>query len=160
MRPFAAREPGVAGAALAHRDVSVQLIVDGVHLADDTVRLVWNAAAGRAALVTDAIAGAGLGDGRYRLGPVDVEVRDGVARRSDGVLAGSVVTMDRSVRHLVALGVPLADALAAASTVPARIARRVELGSLAPGAAADVVVLDDALSVTRVLVAGDTAWTT
>src|SRR5205823_13405786 len=126
----------------------------GVHLADDTARLVWQAAPGRVALVSDAIAGAGLGDGRYRIGGVPVEVRDGIARREDGVLAGSTLTMIEAVRNLVALGAPLAGALAAATSVPARIARRPDLGRLDPGSRADVVVLNDRLEVERVLVGG------
>jgi N-acetylglucosamine-6-phosphate deacetylase len=134
--------------------VLVQVILDGVHLADDTARLVWQAAPGRVALVSDAIAAAGVGDGRYRIGGIPVEVRDGIARRDDGVLAGSTLTMIEAVRNLVALGAPLAGALSAASEVPARIAGRDDLGRLEPGAAADVVVLDDRLEVERVLVAG------
>jgi len=154
MRPFEPREPGLAGAALVCPEVLVQVILDGVHLADDTARLVWQAAPGRVALVSDAIAGAGVGDGTYRIGGILVEVRDGIARREDGVLAGSTLTMIEAVRNLVALGAPLAGALAAASEVPARIAGRDDLGKLEPGATADVVVLDDCLEVERVLVAG------
>ena len=154
MRPFAHRDPGIAGAALARDDVAVELILDGNHLAPETVRLAWRAAAGRVALVTDALAAAGVGDGTWHLGAVEVEVRDGVARRPNGVLAGSVLTMPRALRALVEAGAPLEAAAHAAGAVPARIARRPDLGSLAPGAAADVVVLDDALEVERVLVAG------
>jgi N-acetylglucosamine-6-phosphate deacetylase len=77
MRPFAAREPGLAGAALVTGDVVIQVILDGVHLADDTARLVWQAAGGRVALVTDAIAAAGAGDGSYQLAGVDFEIRGG-----------------------------------------------------------------------------------
>jgi N-acetylglucosamine-6-phosphate deacetylase len=157
MRPFAAREPGLAGAALMTSDVVVQIILDGVHLADDTARLVWQAAAGRVALVTDAIAAARAGDGSYTLAGVDFEVENGVARRADMVLAGSTVCMIDAVRNLVVLGAPLAAALAAASTVPARIAGRADLGSLAPGSVADVVVLDDRLEIMRVVVAGNDA---
>ena len=157
MRPFEAREPGLAGAALACADVAVQVILDGVHLADDTARLVWRAAAGRMALVTDAVSGAGVGDGSYRLGSVDVEIENGVVRRADSVLAGSTVTMIDAVRNLVALGAPLAGALAAASEVPARVAGRSDVGSLRPGAAADVLVLDDSLEIQRVLAAGEDA---
>ena len=157
MRPFAAREPGLAGAALVTGDVIVQVILDGVHLADDTARLVWQAAAGRVALVTDAIAAAGAGDGSYRLAGVDFEVENGVARSSDRVLAGSTVPMIEAVRNLVSLGAPVGLALAAATEVPARIAGRPELGTLAPGSAADVVVLDDSLEIVRVLVAGEEA---
>jgi len=157
MRPFEAREPGLAGAALACADVAVQVILDGVHLADDTARLVWRAAAGRMALVTDAVSGAGVGDGSYRLGSVDVEIENGVVRRADSVLAGSTVTMIDAVRNLVELGAPLAGALAAASEVPARVAGRSDVGNLRPGAAADVVVLDDSLEIQRVLAAGEDA---
>ena len=157
MRPFAAREPGLAGAALVAEDVVVQVILDGVHLADDTARLVWQAAAGRVAIVTDAIAAAHAGDGSYTLAGVDFEVEDGVARNADQVLAGSTVCMIDAVRNLVALGAPVEAALAAASLVPARIAGRPELASLAPGSDADVVVLDDSLEIERVLVRGEDA---
>ena len=157
MRPFAAREPGLAGAALVSNDVVVQVILDGVHLADDTARLVWQAASGRVAIVSDAIAAAGAGDGSYRLAGVDFEVENGVARRADSVLAGSTVPMIGAVRNLVALGATVEAALAAASEVPARVAGCAELGSLAPGSTADVVVLDDALEIVRVLVDGTDA---
>jgi N-acetylglucosamine-6-phosphate deacetylase len=155
MRPFTHRDPGVAGAALARPDVVVQIILDGAHLAADTVRLVWRAAAGRLALVTDAVAGAGVsGDGSYRLGEVAVEVRDGVVRRNDGVLAGSVLTMIDAVRNLHALGAPLEGALEAATFVPAQViganAGRIEIG-----APADVVVLSEELEIQRVLLGGE-----
>ena len=155
MRPFLAREPGLAGAALVASDVTVQVILDGVHLADDTARLVWQAAGGRVALVTDAIAAAGAGDGSYTLAGVDFEVENGIARRADRVLAGSTVSMIEAVRNLVGLGAPVASALAAAGRVPARIAGRPELGTLEPGSAADIVVLDDRLEIVRVLAAGE-----
>jgi N-acetylglucosamine-6-phosphate deacetylase len=157
MRPFAAREPGLAGAALVSDDVIVQVILDGVHLADDTARLVWQAAGGRVALVTDAIAAAAAGDGSYKLAGVDFEVENGIARRADRVLSGSTVPMIEAVRNLVALGAPLAEALAAATQIPARIAGRPELGTLRPGSAADIVILDDRLEVVRVLVRGEVA---
>ncbi|HZQ63863.1 MAG TPA: N-acetylglucosamine-6-phosphate deacetylase [Gaiellaceae bacterium] len=154
MRPFTHRDPGIAGAALARQDVAVQIILDGVHLAPDTVRVVWRAAAGRLALVTDAVAGAGASDGSYQLGDVAVEVRDGVVRRDDGVLAGSVLTMIEAVRNLHALGVPLEDALDAATRVPAGIVAA-DAGRIAVGAPADVVVLSEELDVERVLVGGE-----
>lgn len=154
MRPFGHRDPGLAGAALTRSDVVVQVIADGVHLAAETVKLVAQAAPGRVALVTDAMAGAGLGDGSFALGGVQVEVQNGVARRADGVLAGSVVTMIDAVRRLHALGTPLEDVLAAASTVPARVLGRDDVGVLRPGARADVVVLGDDLRVEQVLVGG------
>ena len=135
MRPFGHRDPGIAGAALVREDVTVQLIVDGQHLADETVRLVWRAAPGRVALVSDAVAWS--------------------PRRPDGMLAGSVQPLIGGMRRLHALGVPLPDAVGAVTSVPARIARQPELGSLRPGSRADVVVLDDALEIVRVLVDGE-----
>jgi N-acetylglucosamine-6-phosphate deacetylase len=97
MRPFRHRDPGIAGAALARPDVIVQLILDGNHVAPETARIVWSVAGGRMALVTDAIAAAGAGDGRFVLADVEVNVTNGVARRGDGVLAGSAVTMIEAV---------------------------------------------------------------
>ena len=153
MRPFAHRDPGLAGAALARDDVVVQVILDGHHLADETARVVWKAAAGRVALVTDAMAATGVGDGRYRLGGVDVEVRDGVARREDGVLAGSVTTMLEGIRNLHSLGAALPEAIAAATSVPARLTGRIA-GVLRAGGDADIVVLDDRLEIRAVFVGG------
>jgi N-acetylglucosamine-6-phosphate deacetylase len=154
MRPFRHRDPGIAGAALARDDVVVQIILDGVHLADETARVVWKAAAGRVALVTDAIAGAGLGDGSYRVGGRDIEIRDGVARGTGDVLAGSTLTMLEAVRNLHALGAPFEAAIEAATEVPARVLRLPAVGRLAVGLPADIVVLNDELELERVLVGG------
>jgi N-acetylglucosamine-6-phosphate deacetylase len=156
MRPFRSRDPGVVGAALTRRDVSVQMIVDGHHLADETVRLVWASAAGRVALVTDATAAAGGDPGSYQLGDVEIELVDGgVPVREDGVFAGTVLTMLEAVRNLHALGIPFEEAVGAATTVPARIIGRTDLGALEPGGPADIVVLDDRLDVVRVLCGGE-----
>ena len=134
----------------------MQAIVDGIHLDPDIVRLLWNVAAGRFALVTDAIAGAGIGDGTYALGETEIVVADDVVRREDGVLAGSALTMPQAVRNLVEVGVPLEHALAAASTVPARVLGLTHVGRLAPGGPADVVILDDSLEVVQTIVGGET----
>ena len=108
MRPLLSRDPGVAGVALTRPDVVVKMIVDGHHLARETVQLVWACAAGRVALITDAMAGAGAGGGTFRFGEVEVEVEAGAAPMlEDGTLAGSVLTMIDAVRNLHALGVPL-----------------------------------------------------
>jgi N-acetylglucosamine-6-phosphate deacetylase len=154
MRPLRHRDPGIAGAALAREDVVVQVILDGVHLAPETARLVWRAAAGRVVLVTDAVSGAGVQDGSYSLGGFEVKIRDGVVRGPDGQLAGSVLTMIEAVRNLHALGVPLSQALEAASTVPARVLGLTDVGRLELGAPADVVVVDDNLQIERVIVGG------
>jgi N-acetylglucosamine-6-phosphate deacetylase len=154
MRPFTHRDPGIAGAALARTDVIVQVILDDIHLAPETARMVWNAAGGRVALVTDAIAGAGLADGTFRLGGFEIEVRDGVARGPGGALAGSTLTMIEAIRNLCALDVPLARAVEAATEVPARVLRQPAVGRIAPGLPADVVVLTEELEIERVLVEG------
>lgn len=154
MRPFHHRDPGIAGAALARPDVVVQLILDWVHVAPVTAAMVWQAAQGRVALVTDAVAGAALDDGNYRLGDLDVEIEDGVARGPTGALAGSTLTMIDAVRNLHSLGVPLADAIGAATEVPARVLRLPAVGRIAVGLPADVVVLGDDLAIERVLVEG------
>jgi N-acetylglucosamine-6-phosphate deacetylase len=155
MRPFLHRDPGIVGAALARDDVIVQLILDGIHLAPETVLTVWRAAAGRLALVTDAITAAGGTDGSYSFGGLDVEVNDGAVRGPDGVLAGSVLTMLEAVRNFHALGVPLAEAVSAATTIPARVLGLPEVGRLAPGVSADIVILDDRIEIERVLVGGE-----
>jgi N-acetylglucosamine-6-phosphate deacetylase len=154
MRPLRQRDPGVVGAALAREDVVVQLIVDGVHLAPEVVKIVLGAARGRVALVTDATAGAGLSDGTYALGEVEVVVRNGSVRRPDGVLAGSALTMIEAVRNVHGLGATLDEALAAATEVPARVVGATDVGRLVVGASADLVVLNDRLEIDRVLVGG------
>ncbi len=154
MRPLVPRDPGIALAALSREDVTVQLIADLQHVAADAVLVAWRAARGRLALVTDAVAATAMGDGDFVLAGRPLTSAGGVVRGPEGQLAGSVLTMIDAVRNLHGLGVPLAEALTAASTVPARIARRPDLGRLAPGAPADIVVLDDELEITRVLVAG------
>jgi N-acetylglucosamine-6-phosphate deacetylase len=155
MRPFLHRDPGIVGAALARDDVIVQLILDGVHLASETATVVWRAAPGRVALVTDSITAAGESDGASSLGSVDVQVHDGTVRDPNGVLAGSVLTMIEAVRNLHALDVPLVEAVGAATVVPARVLGIPELGRLDAGLPADIVILDDNLEIERVLVAGD-----
>jgi N-acetylglucosamine-6-phosphate deacetylase len=155
MRPFLHRDPGIVGAALARDDVIVWVIVDGIHLAPETVRVTWHAARERLALVTDAITGAGVADGSYSLGNLDVQVHEGTVRGPDGVLAGSVLTMDEAVRNLHALGVPFEEAIAAATTTPARVLGDPELGRIDVGLPADLVILNEGLEIERVLVGGE-----
>jgi len=157
MRPGTPQDPGIAEAALARSDVVVQLIVDHHHVAPDAVRAAWRKAAGRLALVTDAVAAAGMGDGEFRLGSQTLVAEGGVVRGGTGRLAGSTLSMVQAVRNLHGLGVPLEDALGAASAVPARVAGRPDLGRLHPGDPADLIVLDDRLEIQRVLVGGAAA---
>jgi N-acetylglucosamine-6-phosphate deacetylase len=155
MRRPTPRDPGIAFAALGRDDVFVTLIVDGRHLADDTVRTAWRAAGDRVALISDAVAAAGAPDGDYTLGgTVPVHSEGGTVRTADGALAGSTLSMLDAVRNAHALGVPLAAALRAATEVPARMARRPDLGRLELGARADLVLIDDSLALRQAFLEG------
>jgi len=160
MRPLHHREPGTVG-ALLDSTAAVEVIADGVHLHPAVLRTAFASAPGRCILVTDAMAAAGAPDGDYRLGPMEIEVRVGVARLADGTgsgaIAGSTLTMDAAVRYAVrTAGLPLLDVVHAASTTPAATWGLDEVGALAPGRRADLVVLDAGLDVVRVMRAG--AW--
>ncbi len=154
MRPFHHRDPGVSGVALARDDVTVMLVGDGVHVAPDVVLAVWRAARGRLALVSDAVAAAAHGGGTTSLGDLEIVVTDGVPRLADGTLAGSARPLAWGLRLLVELGVPVVEAVDAVTTAPARLLGRADVGVLRIGAAADLVVLDDAFAVERVVVGG------
>lgn len=157
MRPLHHREPGLAGAAISDDDVYVEAIADGVHLHPAVVRQVLTTAGRRVVLVTDAMAAAGAPDGRYRLGPLDVDVVDGVARLTHGgAIAGSTLTLDAAVRYAVTqAGVPVADAVRAATLAPARVLRLDDRGRIKPGCRADLVTLGPDLHVRAVLDAGE-----
>ncbi|MEV0152690.1 N-acetylglucosamine-6-phosphate deacetylase [Micromonospora sp. NPDC050686] len=158
MRPMHHREPGPVVALLEAPNVVCELVADGVHLHDGTLTFAA-ATAGpeRAALITDAMAAAGMPDGEYELGGQAVTVADGVARLArDGAIAGSTLTMDAALRHAVAAGVPMADAVRMVATTPARaIGLGDKVGALHVGLRADLVVLDDDLNVVRVMRAGE-----
>jgi N-acetylglucosamine-6-phosphate deacetylase len=152
------RNLGTVGAALSREEVVCELVNDGVHLRPEVVRLVFQAAgARRVALVTDSIAAAGMADGDYDFGRVPLRVRGGIARLVDGrTIAGSTLTMDAALRRAVQeVGIPMEDAVTAASSTPARaIGIGGRTGSIEPGKAADLVVLDDDLEVVAVMAAG------
>jgi N-acetylglucosamine-6-phosphate deacetylase len=144
----------VAGVALSRDDVVVQLIADGVHVAPEALLTAWRAARDRIVLVSDAISAAGLGDGHYSIGGIEVTVERGVSRTRDGTLAGAVRPLGWGLRLLVELGVPVVEAVATVTTTPARLLGRADVGVLRPGAPADLVVLDDDFAVERVYRAG------
>lgn len=154
MRPVHHREPGVITAALTDERVAVELINDGVHLHPAIVRDAFaRAGADRVTLVTDAMTAAGAADGEYDLGGQRVVVTDGVARLGGGgAIAGSTLTMDVALRRTVRdAGVSVVDAARAAATTPARVLGLDDVGAIEPGRLADFVVLNDDLSVRRVM---------
>jgi N-acetylglucosamine-6-phosphate deacetylase len=159
------RQPGPVVAAIRDERVTAELVLDGVHVHPDVARLLLDAAAGRVALITDAMAAAGAADGLYRLGSLDVAVVDGVARLAGpdsasggapGAIAGSTLTLDRALRLATRrCGLSLRSAVTALTWVPARVlGLEGRLGRLAPGYAADAVLLDEACEVRMVWGAG------
>jgi N-acetylglucosamine-6-phosphate deacetylase len=153
------REPGPVYALLGSPHVVCELIADGVHLHAGTLRFATGVTGpDRATLITDAMAAAGMADGEYELGDQPVTVADGVARLAgSGAIAGSTLTMDAALRHAVAAGVSMLDAVTMAATTPAGILGLTDRGVIAPGKRADLVVLDDDLRVRKVMRAG--RWT-
>ena len=156
MGALSARSPGTAGAVLANSTLMAGIIVDGLHVDPAMVAVAWRALGpGRVFLVTDAIAALGLPGGPFRIGDTDVLVDETGVHTVDGVLAGSVLRMDAAVRNLVAFtGCSIDDAVAAASTTPARLLGRHDIGVIEPGAYGDVVLLDDTDHVVATVVGG------
>ncbi|KQR53902.1 N-acetylglucosamine-6-phosphate deacetylase [Leifsonia sp. Leaf336] len=147
------RSPGPVAAATRTPGVTVEVINDGVHVHPEVVRMAFAAAPGRVALITDAMAAAGEADGDYFLGSLQVQVRGGVARLSDGgSIAGSTLTQDAALRRAVQeVGVSVEEAVLALTGTPAAaIGRADDLGRLAPGYSADAVLLDDDFRVLQV----------
>jgi N-acetylglucosamine-6-phosphate deacetylase len=157
MRPPHHREPGPVFALLAAPEVVCEFVADGFHLHDGTLAFAAGATGpGRAALVTDAVAAAGMADGDYELGGQSVVVTERAVRLArDGAIAGSTLTMAEALRRTVHAGVSIVDAARMAATTPAAaIGLADSVGALAPGLRADVVVLDGQLRVRRVMRAG------
>ncbi|GAA3407890.1 N-acetylglucosamine-6-phosphate deacetylase [Streptosporangium vulgare] len=162
MPPLHHRAPGPIAALLQDERVTVELINDGVHLHPAMTRLAFEVAGpGRTALITDAMAAAGMGDGVYGLGAMTVNVADGVARLAEGgTIAGSTLTMDVAFRRAVReVGLSLSEASEIASLTPARVLGLADrLGSVSVGKRADLVVLTDDLEVSGVMRGG--TWIT
>jgi N-acetylglucosamine-6-phosphate deacetylase len=155
MRPLDHRAPGILGAVLTDSRLSADIIADGVHLDPAIVKLVASAKGPElTVLITDATAATGMPDGRYHLGSMEVDVKDGRCI-ADGKLAGSILTMDKAVRNLARFaGWSLSQAVAAASRNPALVAGFANKGVLAAGADADFVVLNAVGEVLKTFVGG------
>jgi N-acetylglucosamine-6-phosphate deacetylase len=156
-RPLHHREPGVVGQALADNRLTSGLIADLHHVAGQVAAIAFAAAPGRICLVTDAAACAGMPPGRYLLGGEPIELAEGDGTppvRADGTLAGSALRMDSAVANMVAIGVGLPDAVAAATRIPADLIGRPDLGRIAKGAAADLTWLSDDLRTRATWIAG------
>ncbi|MGW5868709.1 N-acetylglucosamine-6-phosphate deacetylase [Streptomyces sp. NPDC055239] len=153
------RAPGPIAALLEDERITVELINDGTHLHPASFELAFHhAGAARTALITDAMDAAGFGDGRYMLGPLEVEVLDSVARLVEGgSIAGSTLTLDRAFKRSATVdGLPVDDVVRAISVNPAKLLGMYdEIGSLEPGKDADLVVLDAEFDLVGVMRKGE-----
>lgn len=151
------RAPGPVVAAFADERVTLEIVLDGYHVHEHVVSLTHGEAPGRIAYITDSMAAAGSDDGHYRLGELNVTVRDGLAVLSGtDTIAGSTLTLDAAVRRAVGgVGLSWPEAIAAVTAVPARaLGLDARFGLLEPGYAADAVALDADGDVTGVWAAG------
>ncbi|MCL4858984.1 MAG: N-acetylglucosamine-6-phosphate deacetylase [Caldilineaceae bacterium] len=161
MRGLHHREPGALGAVLSNDALYAQLIADFVHVHPAGIQILARCkGVERMVLITDAMRAAGLGPGDYELGGQPVKVADGECRLADGVLAGSILTMDQALRNFIAAtGLSLAEAWPVSSRTPAHsIGFGAEVGTLTPGAYADLVLLDARLQVVATVVAGEIVY--
>ncbi|MET7617018.1 N-acetylglucosamine-6-phosphate deacetylase [Streptomyces sp. NPDC005408] len=153
------RAPGPIAALLEDERITVELINDGTHLHPAALELAFHrAGAARVAFITDAMDAAGFGDGRYQLGPLAVEVKEGVARLVEGgSIAGSTLTLDTAFRRAVTIDrLPVEDVVQAISANPARLLGAYDtVGSLEPGKDADLVVLDAEFTLKGVMRKGE-----
>jgi N-acetylglucosamine-6-phosphate deacetylase len=162
MEPFEHRAPGLVGATFDSDEVTAGLIVDGLHSHPSAVRAAWRMLGpDRLALVTDAIAAAGMGDGRYQIGSVSALVADGKPVDGEGRLAGSTLLLDEAVRNLIEFtGCNIEEATAAASAVPARVLGLPDRGRLEVGSRADLTFFDHMMQVVATMVEGEMVWRT
>lgn len=159
MEPLHHRKPGPIAAACENPEVSVELIADGIHVHPAMIRLAFTLFKDRLCLISDSMRATGLGDGLYELGGQQVIVKGREARISTGALAGSVSSLDLMLRRAVSFGVPLEDALFAASEYPARlIGIDGEAGVIAEGRRANFILSDTELNFKQVYVKGKTLF--
>jgi N-acetylglucosamine-6-phosphate deacetylase len=152
MRPFSHRDTGVLGAVLTSPEVTGELIADGVHVEEPAMRILLQAKGPAGViLISDGLSATGMPDGKYKLGKFEFTVSGGVCRNSEGKLAGSTLTLDRALRNVVALGIPLAHAVQMLTSNPATLlGLEFKKGNLRAGADADIVLLDSNLQVANV----------
>ena len=160
MSPFNQFEPGLPGALLMDERPWVGLIADGIHVHPAVVQLVWKIAGKRLTLITDAIAALGMPEGQYQIGDQAVFVRQGSARLQNGILAGSVLSLDQALRNLIDFtGCSLEEALSSTTVNPARLLGEDQtIGRLAPGMRADLNLLTHDLKVAMSICGGEVVY--
>ena len=156
MPPIHHRHPGVIGAASERENVTAELICDGLHVHPSAVRMAFRLFPGRICLISDALRCCGMPDGMYELGGQTVRLSGGIARLEDGTIAGAASNLFEDLKNAVRFGIPLPEAILAATRNPAGvIGRAYELGSLEEGMLADFVVCDRHLNLLRVFIGGN-----
>ena len=152
MSPLHHRHPGLIGAALNQESVFVELIADGIHVDDAMIQASFRMFPGRICLISDSMRATGMPDGTYDLGDQDVTVHGNLATLSDGTIAGSATNLFDCMRHAVAAGVPMEQAIAAATMAPAKsIGIYHRVGSITPGKKADLLFLNKKMELLRIL---------
>ena len=154
MAGFTHRDPGVVG-AIFDSNTTAELICDGIHIHESVIRTTFKIMGERLVLISDSMAAGGMPDGEYELGGAPVIVKDGAARILSGALAGSTANMHQCVKNCIDFGISLENAVKSATIIPAKvIGLENEIGSIAVGKKADLVVLDKDFAIVDVLVDG------
>ena len=154
MTPFFSRDPAIIGAAM-DAGAYVEIICDGIHLHPAVVRAVYRMFPGRVCMISDSVRATGLPDGEYELGGLPIIIKDGMSTLLDGTIAGSIINLMEGVRRAVGFGIPLSEAVTAATANNARsIGEDSRVGFLSPGLLADIVVLDKDLNILKVYISG------
>lgn len=158
MPPLNHRDPGPIGASV-DAGIFCEVISDGVHLHPSVVRMLYKMlGSDKMVLISDSMAATGYADGEYLLGELKITVKDSIARTQDGALAGSTTNLRKMVQNAIAFGIPETEAIKMATLTPARASGLdAEIGSIAVGKRADLVIVDDALNVKQVYLSGE-AW--
>src|SRR6201984_2327597 len=156
MRPFTHRDPGVIGAVLTGPEGTAEWIADGIHVDEIAMKVLLQAKGAQGVvLISDGISATGMPDGKYMLGGLEVTVSRGVCRNAEGRLAGSTLTLDRALRNIVKLGIPLGDAVRMLTLNPATLLGiEFKKGALRTGADADIVLLNEGHEIERVWARG------
>ncbi len=155
MRPLHHREPGILGAVLTDSRLTADIIADGLHLDPAIIRLFLQAkGAERSVLITDATSATGMPDGKYTIGTLEIEVKQGKCL-ANGVLAGSVLTLDRAIRNVMQFAQwDLQQALRLVTANPAQVAGLSDRGAVKVGSRADLVVLNNRNEVEKTIAGG------